>query len=76
MAREAVAATIDRVPSLIAWDAPCFRGASRAAQRTAVMESGGTEYAPGGQIGGRLLADGSVEPAVRGVWLLPGEDPC
>ena len=42
MAREAVAGTVDYVPRLIRFDAPIFRGASRAAQQHAVTEIDGS----------------------------------
>ena len=68
MARRAVADTLDFVPHLIAYDAPIFRGASRASQLAAVLEAGGREYAAGGT----LLMSGSVRPPETGGWWLPG----
>lgn len=71
VAERAVAASMELVPTLIAWDAPIFAGASREEQRAAVLAAGGSEHAPGGQIGGQLLTDGSVSPAIGGSWRLP-----
>ena len=72
MAREAVAETVDYVPELIRFDAPIFRGASRAAQELAVREVGGRGFDAGSQIGGHLLNEGSVQLSDAGHWLIPG----